>query len=132
MKPRLRILARIAFFAYIALILFLCFWNFKESQDVPKVLFGLPIDKVVHFCMFLPFPILAWLGFDRYTEKAGQSVLAIVLTFAAGFLFALATEFGQSLTSYRSGDPKDLAADTLALATGSLVALVLDVIKQHK
>ena len=42
------------------------------------------------------------------------------------------SEFGQSLTDYRSGDPFDLAADTLGLAVGSLIVLVKDVWKQSK
>lgn len=128
----LRILAKTAFFVYVALVLFLCFWNFQDTPDVPKSLFGIPMDKIVHFCMFLPFPILAYLGFDRHTEKVWQSVLAVAVTFCAGMLLALLTEFGQSLTDYRSGDPFDLAADTLGLAVGSLIVLVKDVWKQSK
>ena len=124
--------ARAAFFAYIALVLFLCFWNFPDSQDVPKSMLGIPVDKILHFCMFLPFPVLAWLGFDRHTEKTWQSVLAVAVTFGAGLLLAALTEFGQSLTDYRSGDPTDLAADTLGLAAGSLGVLCHDIWKQRK
>lgn len=129
---KLRVWAKAVFFVYLALVIFLCFWNFRDLPDAPRTLFGIPLDKFVHFSMFLPFPILAYLGFGRRTETVWQSVRAVALFFGAGMLLALLTEFGQSLTGYRSGDPLDLTADALGLAVGSLAVLVKDIWKQHK
>ena len=56
------ILARFLFFLYLAGIAFLCFMHVDKLPDVQKFIFGIPTDKVVHFGMFLPFPILAYLA----------------------------------------------------------------------
>ena len=124
---------RVLFFVYLAGVLALCFGNFGNLPSAPHTLLGLPTDKVVHFFMFLPFPFLAFLAFDRYTETPGKSFLFTLGTFIMGFLLALGTELGQAwLTDYRSGDPWDLAADMLAILTGCLIVLFLDVRKQKK
>ena len=69
MTPRQLKYARILFAVYLAAVLVLCFGKFPSSEDVPKYLWGIPTDKIVHFLMFLPFPVLAYLAFDRYPGK---------------------------------------------------------------
>ena len=65
---------------------------------------------------------LAWL------ETAGAGVEK-----TAGALVAAGTEIGQArLTTYRSGDPHDFAADLLALGVGSVIVFLLDIRKQRK
>ena len=59
-----RVFKIVLFLVYVALVAWLCFGMFKPSQDIPRSLFGIPIDKVVHFLMFLPFPILGTIAFD--------------------------------------------------------------------
>ena len=128
-----RTAARILFFLYLAAVLVLCFAQFKSTPDVPTSFLGIPTDKVVHFCMFFPFPILAFLAFDKYTETPKSTLLFSSLTFVAGVLLALGTEWGQThLTSYRTGEPWDLAADLLALLLGTLVIIYWDIRKQRK
>ena len=51
--------ARIAFAAYIVAVLVLCFAKFPSTDDVPTELWGIPMDKIVHFLMFFPLPLLA-------------------------------------------------------------------------
>ena len=53
------ILARILFLLYLGAIALLCFMHVDKLPDVQKFIFGIPTDKIVHFGMFLPFPILA-------------------------------------------------------------------------
>ena len=132
MTPKRRIFARILFFLYLATVLFLCFGNFKGSPDVPRSLMGIPTDKIVHFLMFLPFPILAFFAFDKYTESAGRSCLFAGITFLAGCLLAAGTEWVQSRLSYRSGETRDFLADFIAILLGSLFILYLDIRKQKK
>ena len=92
-----------------------------------------PSDKVVHFCMFFPFPILAFLAFDRYTDSVRSTLLFSGATLLVGFLLAWGTEWGQAhLTDYRSGDPLDLMADGTALVLSTLLVIFLDIRKQKK
>ena len=133
MTRRQRLLARILFVLYLAAVAYLCFGRFDDMPDVEKYIFGIPTDKVVHFLMFFPFPILAFLAFDRYTEKFWSTVLWTLGTFAAGALLAAGTEYGQArLTTWRSGDPLDLRADLIALGISSLLVFCIDLWKQHR
>ncbi len=130
---RHKIAFQVLFFLYIALLLFLCFGQFQNMHSVPRTILGIPSDKVVHFCMFFPFPILAFLAFDQYTNTVRQSLLFSGITFVVGILLALGTEWGQAhLTRYRSGDTRDFLADSLALVLGTLIVLFWDIRKQKK
>ena len=130
---RHKIAFQVLFFLYIALLLFLCFGQFQNVHSIPRTILGIPSDKVVHFCMFFPFPILAFLAFDQYTDTVRQSVLFSGITFVVGILLALGTEWGQAhLTRYRSGDTRDFLADSLALVLGTLIVLFWDIRKQKK
>ena len=125
--------ARIVFLVYLVVLLVLCFGQFSSTQDVPKFLWGIPTDKIVHFLMFLPFPILAYLAFDRFRGKRGSSLLWTAAVFGAGVLLAAGTELGQAwLTTYREGDPNDFLSDLLALAVGSVIVLIVILVKNKK
>ena len=77
--------------------------------------------------MFFPFPILAFLAYDKYTGDRKKVLLFAIVTFIVGCLIAAGTELGQAyLTEYRSGDPKDFLADFLALLSGSVIATWID------
>ena len=133
MNKRLKILFQIAFGVYVVAVLMLCFGHFDNTPSLPTTFLGIPTDKVAHFCMFLPFPILAFLAFDKYTETPKSTLLFSSLTFVLGSLLALGTEWGQThLTSYRTGEPWDLAADLLAILLGTLVIIYWDIRKQRK
>ena len=128
-----KIAFRILFVLYLAGVLFLCFGKFENTPSVDFSLFGIPTDKLVHFAMFFPFPILAFLAFDQFTETVKSTLLFTGVTLLTGLLIAVATEWGQAhLTDYRSGDPLDLLADTLALALSSVLVAVVDISKQRK
>ena len=128
-----RIAFRILFFLYVAAVLLLCFGRFDHAPSVAKTLLGISTDKVVHFVMFFPFPILAFLAFDQFTDSIKSSLLFIGATFLVGILLALGTEWGQAhLTRYRSGDAWDLLADTIALTISSLIVLFRDIYKQKR
>lgn len=130
MKGR-RIIARILFFLYIVTVLVLCFGRFKDVPSVPWTLLGIPSDKIVHFCMFFPFPILAFLAFDKYTQTPRSTFLFSGITFLVGVALAFGTEWGQAhLTTWRSGDPLDLLADVTALFIGTLIVIIWDLHKQ--
>ena len=125
MTRRQLICSRILFAVYLAAVAFLCFGQFSSSYDVPMDLWGIPTDKVVHFLMFFPFPLLACLAFGGYRGKPGQAILKTVAAFLAGCAFAAGTEWVQTRLPYRSGDPVDFQADALALVLSSIIVLVL-------
>ena len=121
------------FVIYLLDVLFLCFGKFENTPDVPWSLLGIPSDKLVHFCMFFPFPILAFLAFDRFTETPKSTFLFSGITWVLGMGLAFATEWGQAhLTDYRSGDPWDLLADGLAITLSTIVVIIWDLSKQKK
>ena len=128
-----KIAFRILFFLYVAGVLFLCFGRFENTPSVEWSLFGIPTDKLVHFCMFFPFPILAFLAFDQFTETVPQTLAFVGVTLAVGILLAFGTEWGQAhLTDYRSGDPWDWVADISALVLSSLAVTFWDIRKQKR
>ena len=128
-----KIAFQVIFFLYVAAVLFLCFAHFEQTPAIEWSLWGIPSDKVVHFCMFFPFPILAFLAFDRYTDSVRSTLLFSGITLLVGFLLAWGTEWGQAhLTDYRSGDQLDLLADGTALVLSTLLVIFLDIRKQKK
>ena len=128
-----KVLFRILFFFYVAAVLFLCFGHFENTPSVEFSFLGIPTDKIVHFCMFFPFPILAFLAFDKYTETVPSTLLFSGGTFLVGVLLAIGTEWGQAhLTDWRSGDPWDFVADVSALLLSTLLVIFWDIRKQKK
>lgn len=128
-----KILFRGLFLLYLAGVLFLCFGRFDNAPAVEWSFLGIPSDKLVHFCMFFPFPILAFLAFDQYTDTVPKTLAFVGITLVVGVLLAIGTEWGQAhLTDYRSGDPKDLVADVTALVLSSLLVTWWDIRKQKK
>ena len=131
MTRRQLVISRILFAAYLVAVAVLCFGKFESSQDMPMDLWGIPTDKIVHFLMFFPFLLLAYLAFDRYKGNRSSSFLWTGLAFLGGCAYAAVTELVQSRLSYRSGDPIDFQADFLALAASSVIILVVILLK-HK
>lgn len=117
---------------YLGLVTWLCFGHFDGLPKVQKGFFGIPVDKVIHFLMFLPFPFLSFKTFDYLAKKPWQAVLASLVIFTVGCLIAAATEIGQSHTAYRSGDPNDFLADILALGIASVVTLAISLACSRK
>jgi len=133
MNGKQRIAFRCLFFFYVAVLLFLCFGKFDGAPKVSPVLLGIPTDKLVHFCLFFPFPVLAFLAFDQFTNTWRSSLFFTLATLATGCLLALGTEWGQAhLTDYRSGDPNDFLADLIALTLSSILVFIWDIRKQRK
>ena len=63
---RIRTISRILLILYVIAVGILCFSRFNTGIDLSSTWFGIPKDKVVHFTMFLPYPILMYAAFfDR-------------------------------------------------------------------
>ena len=132
MTRRQLLWARILFGLYLVAVAVLCFGKFDSAQDVPRDLWGIPTDKIVHFLMFFPFPILACLASGCYRGERWQATFRTVIAFLAGCAFAAATEWVQTWLSYRSGDPVDFGADALALLLSSAIVLIIVLAKHRK
>lgn len=118
-----RILYITAFCIYIGAILYLCLTKPDNLPQTEFLIFGLPADKVAHFTMFLPFPILMYLMFFDRSRSRWKDMLILVAAIALGIGAAFGTEYLQALTQYRSSDIKDTFADIKGLLTGALIVL---------
>ncbi len=133
MKTSLKRIFQLGFIVYLLAVLYLCFGKFENTPDLPWSFLGIPSDKLVHFCMFFPYPILAFLAFDRFTDTPKSTFLFSGITWVLGLVLAFATEWGQAhLTDYRSGDPWDLLADVLAITLSTILVIFWDLSKQKQ
>ena len=126
------ILFRVLLFIYIGAIGYLCFAKMNNLPQVQKEFFGIPTDKLVHFCMFFPFPIIAFYAYDRRFKSRVELVSSLVKLCAWGCIFAGVTEMVQATLPYRSQDVKDFAADCIAIGISSLILLIINLIKFKK
>lgn len=104
---------------YLGALAYACFAHSEMLPSIHNWPFGIPFDKVAHFCMFVPFPVLMYLSMERI-----PTLVKIILALALGFMLAGGTEYIQGLTAYRDKDILDFAADTVGLAVGSIVSAV--------
>lgn len=121
------LLFRIALVLYIIAVAYLCFSNMNNIPKVPKALFGLQTDKIVHFCMFFPFPILGFLAYGKKSENIWQSIAVIVTVCAIGAIFAGITEIIQGMLPRRTEDIRDYKADLLAIGIASFIMFLIDI-----
>ena len=121
MKLKVRHISFIILCIYIAAVAFLCFMKTDSLPSVDMYFLGIPMDKVVHFMMFAPFPVLAYMTF--WPSKAGKggklAVLTVIVAVGAGL--GKATERIQTMLGYRTGDPADFLSDMTGILTGALV-----------
>jgi len=134
MKPnRTRsVLFTIVMCLYIGTVAYLCFANFHKLPDVPKTLLGIPMDKIVHFCMFFPFPVLAYLAYDKLTDTPLKALAALISICAVGCIFAGITEIIQGSLPYRRQDIKDFGSDCLAIGIASILTFIIDISKMRQ
>ena len=123
MKGHLRILYITAFCIYLAAVGVLCFIRPSSLPEMEiKTFLGLPIDKVLHFLMFLPYPVLSGLVFINREQKI-PGITAIMLILAiTGIGVAYGTEMIQAQTEYRSYEIADFYADMTGIAAGVILA----------
>ena len=115
---------RVLTLLYIIAVAVLCFAKFSAMPPSPVSIFGIPADKVVHFLMFLPFPI----------RRGGvvKTILVLVAVFIVGCALAWGTEYIQGKLPYRSMDPADFGADRLGLLCGSIIAFFIKLFSHKK
>ena len=114
---------------YIAAVAYLCFMHPDKMPEISLDLWCIPIDKIMHFIMFFPFPVLAYAAFRPAGKKRmiHLAVLAIILVTGTGV--ALVTEHIQGLIGYRGNDIKDFYADMLGMSCSAILAFIYILIK---
>lgn len=119
-----RIIYIIVLCLYIAAVAFLCFAKPEDMPQMPSLWFGLPADKVGHFLMFMPFPILAFLTFETEGMTVGRKILLLAVLMTVGAGLAMGTEHIQAQLAYRAAETGDFYADAAGLAIGGAAALL--------
>jgi len=121
------ILARVLLLIYLAAIALICFMSAENIPSIQREMFGFPTDKVVHFGMFLPFPILAYLAWDHRSDKLWSPFVSALVILLLGAGIAYGTELVQKYLPTRSMDLNDFKADMLALCITTLIVFVVDI-----
>lgn len=129
MKSRV-FLSRILMLLYLVAIAFLCFVSGDSLPSIRSSFLGLPTDKVAHFIMFLPFPILAFLSTNWKITKVWKNALLVFLILLLGCSIAALTEYIQGFTMTRTADVKDFYADILSLGISSVFVFLVTLFKK--
>ena len=116
-----RLISAIIFCLYIAAVAYLCFAKPEDMPAIPETWFGLPSDKVGHFFMFLPFPVLGFLTLRSAEDSMTKKFLTVAALIVAGTAAAVGIEVVQTYLQYRSFETADILADGLGLLCGGIL-----------
>ncbi len=115
---------------YIAAVAYLCFARPDELPEIRPDIFGIPIDKLAHFLMFFPFPIVAYGSFKPKAQNKFIHLAVLFILYAAGMGLTIGTEHVQGQLGYRSEDVKDFYADLVGMSCSALLTAVYIIIKK--
>lgn len=123
-KISIKTIMTILFCLYIAAIIFLCFMKTDSVPDVQFTLFGIPADKLAHFFMFAPYPVLAFQAFHPKDASVWREAVLLTVLVILGIGLAYGTEQIQGITDYRSYEIADFYADSTGIAAGTAMVLI--------
>ena len=126
-----RTITGITFCLYLTAVLVLCLIKTDGLPEVEKSFLGIPFDKIAHFVMFLPFPILSGMTFIPKDSGIQMKLATMVILMIAGTGMACGTEHLQAMTDYRSCDMKDFIADLLGIVSGTLISISTILLKEQ-
>lgn len=124
MKNKTIIIARILLLVYAAMVCLLCFMRLGNGIDMSSEWLGIPKDKIAHFFLFFPFPILMYAAFHMHRSKPVRLILFLLLTLVIGAAAGAGIELIQMTTDYRSCDIMDFRADCIGLLCGSILVMI--------
>lgn len=130
MNLRKRHIWALLFCMYIFMVAYLCFMRPDDLPQVRPDLWGIPVDKVVHFIMFFPYPILAYKAFRPAETKRSRHILVLLIILVTGAGVAMGTEKLQELSEFRSYEITDFYADMAGMAFSALLTSVFILIKK--
>ena len=126
MRDRIHYIIKSLFYIYILGLCFCCFWNFRGSIDLSTEWIGLPKDKVVHFLLFFPMPVMTYLAFPKLRNTPRRYLRFSIIVFICSIAFGAMTEAVQWLTGYRQCDWGDLLADCCGIAAAIAVLQIYE------
>lgn len=121
-----------AFCVYLAAVLYLCFMKPDSLPELRPDLWGIPLDKLAHFLMFFPFPLLSYIAFRPRQGGKWRSVAVLAVLYITGIGFAFGTEQLQGLSEYRSNDPYDFLADIIGMTASAIFTFGLILIMKNR
>ena len=116
------------FLLYFAAVVWLYFATIETDPQLPSTFLGIPLDKVAHFLMFLPFPVLGTIAFR---EQAWWRTLCWT-TLAANFCAFLFESQQHRINPYRYTQSSDLNANLLGITVGLLIMVLIGLITKKK
>ena len=119
-----RIIYATAFCLYMAAVVYLCFARPENMPQLPMTWFGLPADKIGHFLMFAPFPLLGYKVLETDNISATKKFMLLAVVGTLGLGIAISTEQLQAMLAYRSAGIMDIAADAAGIVIGGIVCIL--------
>ena len=133
MKVNIKRICIAAFCIYLIAVAVLCFIRPSNLPEVDiKTIFGIPIDKLLHFLMFLPYPFLSGMSFMSRKRSIFVNILILAILVVTGVGIAYGTELIQAQTGYRSYEIADFHADMTGIATGIIISAGYMIINRRK
>lgn len=122
------IIGKVILLIYITTLGILCFTSMSSlSPYATKTILGLASDKVVHFCMFLPFAICVYWAFSFKTSSNWWIFFNTMLIFGLGIICAGGTEIIQKYCPNRCPDVEDFYADCIGIVLGTFLILLFQI-----
>ena len=125
-----RHLAILLFALYLAAVAYLCFLKPGSIPVLRQFIFGIPTDKVIHFTMFLPYPILAYISFRPDRKGVSIHLIAFAAIIAVGAAMSMGVERLQ-IAAGRNYDIKDFYANISGMAAGAAITLIF-ILARHR
>lgn len=125
-----RHMAILLFALYLAAVAYLCFLKPGSIPVLQQFIFGIPTDKVIHFIMFLPYPVLAYISFRPDRKGVSIHLIALAAIIAVGAAMAMGVERLQ-IAAGRNYDIKDFYANIAGMAAGAVITLIL-ILARHR
>lgn len=130
MALKRRHMAILLFAFYLAAVAYLCFLKPGSIPVLQQFIFGIPTDKVIHFIMFLPYPVLAYISFRPDRKGVLTHMLTFIAIIAVGAAMAMGVERLQ-IAAGRNYDIKDFYANIAGMAAGAAITLIL-ILARHR
>lgn len=115
---------------YFAAVLLLCLLRPESFPEASIYIWGIPLDKIAHFLMFLPYTVIAYIAFKPESERKWIHLLVLLAVFAAGILLAMGTEKLQGLSEYRSYEITDFYADVFGMECSAFLTFLYIIFKK--
>ncbi len=129
MKPNRRYIWSALLCIYIAVLAYICFVDADKLPLTLTMIWGIPVDKVAHFLMFLPYTLIAYGAFRPEEGGRRRQLLMIAAIFVSGIALSGGTEYLQGFTDGRFSEVEDFYADALGLSISTLLTLLCNVIQ---